>query len=172
MEEEQIPIAENVDVGIMIEVPSAAMMIDEFLPYVDFISIGTNDLVQYVMAADRGNEKVAHLYQPMNPAVIRLINSVITAAKRQDKWVGVCGEMAGYPTSALLLVGLGVDELSTASPSIPGIKKIIRSISYVEARQCAEKVLTMNSVGRITNYLKGIVDGIDHSLTDLYQDQD
>ncbi|MBN2290561.1 MAG: phosphoenolpyruvate--protein phosphotransferase [Candidatus Glassbacteria bacterium] len=168
LEAEKVPMAGKVEVGIMIEVPSAAMMADEFVRYIDFISIGTNDLIQYVMAADRGNERVASLYQPLNPAVIRLIHQVITAAKRHDTWVGVCGEMAGYPHTALLLIGLGVDELSTSPAAIPGIKKIIRSISYQHARRVADKVLSLNSVGKIKNYLLAEVEEIDKGIKGLY----
>jgi phosphoenolpyruvate-protein phosphotransferase (PTS system enzyme I) len=168
LEAEKVPIAENVKVGIMIEVPSAALMAEEFVRYADFISIGTNDLIQYVMAADRGNERVASLYQPLNPAVIRLIHQVITAARRNNTWVGVCGEMAGSPHTALLLIGLGVDELSTSPAAIPGIKKIIRSVSYKHARKVAGKILTMNSVGRINNYLLQEVEAIDTGIKGLY----
>jgi len=168
LEVEKVPMAENVQIGIMIEVPSAALMAEEFVQYVDFISIGTNDLIQYVMAADRGNERVAAFYQPLNPAVIRLIHQVITAAKRNNIWVGVCGEMASYPHTALLLIGLGVDELSTSPTAIPRIKKIIRSISYQHARRVAEKVLSLNSVGKIKNYLLQEVEDIDKSIKGLY----
>jgi phosphotransferase system enzyme I (PtsI) len=165
---ENVPVAEKVEVGIMIEVPSAAMLAEDLIHYVDFISIGTNDLIQYVLAVDRGNERVAHFYQPLNPAVIRLIKSVIEAAKRKNTWVGVCGEMAGNPYTALLLVGLGVDELSTSPAAIPGIKKLIRSISYKDACAVAEKVLSFNSVGKIKNYLSGKIGEIDKSLVELY----
>ncbi len=168
LEAEKVPMAEDVEVGIMIEVPSAAMMVEEFVRYADFISIGTNDLIQYVMAADRGNERVANLYQPLNPAVIRLIQQVITAAKRNNTWVGVCGEMASYPHTALLLIGMGVDELSTSPSAIPEIKKIIRSISYKHARKVAEKVLSLHSVGRIKNYLMHEVEEIDKGIKDLF----
>ena len=166
--DEGLSMPEKVEVGSMIEVPSAAMMVEDFLPFVDFISIGTNDLIQYLIAVDRGNERVAHLYEPFNPAVIRLIDFVITKARENNKWVGVCGEMAGNPYSALLLVGLGVDELSASPSSIPGIKKIIRSISYSHARQVADKVLTLNSVGRIKNYLAQQVEDIDKGIIELY----
>ena len=166
--DEGLPMPEKVEVGSMIEVPSAAMMVEDFLPFVDFISIGTNDLIQYLIAVDRGNERVAHLYEPFNPAVIRLINFVVSKARENNKWVGVCGEMAGNPYSALLLVGLGVDELSASPSSIPGIKKIIRSISYSHARKVADKVLTLNSVGRIKNYLAQQVEDIDKGIIELY----
>jgi phosphotransferase system enzyme I (PtsI) len=165
---EGLSVPEKVEVGSMIEVPSAAMMVEDFFPFIDFISIGTNDLIQYLIAVDRGNERVANLYEPFNPAVIRLIDFVITKAKENNKWVGVCGEMAGNPYSALLLVGLGVDELSASPTSIPGIKKIIRSISYSHAREVADQVLTLNSVGRIKNYLAEQVQEIDKGIIELY----
>ncbi|HLA41337.1 MAG TPA: phosphoenolpyruvate--protein phosphotransferase, partial [Candidatus Glassbacteria bacterium] len=165
---EGVKMGEKIEIGSMIEVPSAAMMIEDFLPYVDFISIGTNDLIQYLLAVDRGNERVAHLYQPFNPAVIRLINFVITAARKHNKWVGVCGEMAGNPYSALLLVGLGVDELSASPASIPGIKKIIRSVSIKQARRIAEEALTFNSMGKIKNYLTQQVEQIDRGIIEMY----
>ena len=170
LEREGALIAPRTEIGSMIEVPSAALMIEDFLPYVDFISIGTNDLIQYLLAVDRGNEKVAHLYQPFNPAVIRLIDSVIKAARKANKWVGVCGEMAGSPYSALLLVGMGVVELSASPASVPGVKKIIRSVSYKEARALAEKVLTFNSTARIKNFLTQQVEEIDREIIELYKE--
>jgi phosphotransferase system enzyme I (PtsI) len=165
---ENVPVAEKVEVGIMIEVPSAAMLAEDLIHYVDFISIGTNDLIQYVLAVDRGNERVAHFYQPLNPAVIRLIKSVVEAAKRKNTWVGVCGEMAGNPYTALLLVGFGVDELSTSPAAIPRIKKLIRSISYKDACAVADKILSFNSIGTIKNYLSAKIGEIDKSLIELY----
>lgn len=164
LDSEGVPMARKVQIGSMIEVPSAALLIEDFLPYIDFISIGTNDLIQYVMAVDRGNERVAHLYQPLNPAVIRLIGKVVAAARESNKWVGVCGEMAGDPYTALLLVGLGVDELSTSPAAIPGIKKVIRSISFEQARKIAEKVLTLNSAGKIKNYLAQRIEELDEGM--------
>lgn len=166
--DEGVAMAENVQVGSMIEVPSAALLIEEFLPYLDFISIGTNDLIQYVLAVDRGNERVAHLYQPLNPAVIRLIAKVVAAARNNNKWVGVCGEMAGDPYSALLLVGLGVDELSTSPAAIPGIKKVIRSMSFEQARKIAEKVLTLNSAAKIKNYLSQRIEELDEGMAGIF----
>ncbi len=166
--DEGVAMAGNVQIGSMIEVPSAALLIEDFLPYVDFISIGTNDLIQYVMAVDRGNERVAHLYQPLNPAVIRLIGKVVAAARENNKWVGVCGEMAGDPYTALLLVGLGVDELSTSAAAIPRIKKVIRSISFEQARRIAEKVLTLNSAAKIKNYLTQRIEELDEGIIEIF----
>ncbi|MFH1068515.1 MAG: phosphoenolpyruvate--protein phosphotransferase [Candidatus Glassbacteria bacterium] len=166
--DEGLPMKEKIEIGSMIEVPSAAIMVEDFLAYIDFISIGTNDLIQYLLAVDRGNARVAYLYQPFNPAVIRLVSSVVAAAKKHNKWVGVCGEMAGNPYSALLLVGLGVDELSASPAAIPGIKKIIRSVSSKKAREVAERVLTFNSVGKIKNYLAQQVEQIDRDIIGMY----
>ena len=170
LRKENIPFDNNIEVGAMIEVPSAAMTADLLAQEADFFSIGTNDLIQYLMAVDRGNERVAHLYQPFNPAVIRLIDTVIKAARKNNKWVGVCGEMAGSPYSALLLVGMGAVELSASPASVPGIKKIIRSVSYKEARALAEKVLTFNSTARIKNFLTQQVEEIDREIIELYKE--
>ncbi|MCE5272459.1 phosphoenolpyruvate--protein phosphotransferase [bacterium] len=168
LEREGVPVGERVEVGIMIEVPSAALMATEFMRFADFVSIGTNDLIQYVLAADRGNERVAHLYQPLNPAVIRLIKHVVDAGNAAGKWVGVCGEMAGYPHTALLLLGLGVQELSTSPSVIPRIKKVIRSVSYEEARALAERALSYSSASRIRELLMQKVEEIDKSIVGLY----
>ena len=129
-----IPFDPKMKIGVMIEVPSAAMMAEQIAAEVDFLSIGTNDLVQYMMAVDRGNDSVASLYQPFNPAVVRTIHYVVEAAHRKHKWVGICGEMAGDPLATVLFVGLGVDELSVIPPVLPEIKKIIRSINQ---KRCA-----------------------------------
>lgn len=169
MESEGFRLPERVEVGIMIEIPSAALMAEEFMRHVDFVSIGTNDLIQYVMAADRGNERVAHLYQPLNPAVIRLVQQVVDAGNRTGKWVGVCGEMAGYPHTALLLVGMGVQELSTSPTVIPRIKKIIRSITYSDARAVAAKALSFSSETAIRNYLMRKVEEIDKNMVGFYE---
>ncbi len=165
---EGVPVAEKVEVGVMIEIPSAALMVEEILRYVDFISIGTNDLIQYTLAVDRGNERVADLYQPLNPAVLRLLSFIIEGARRSNTWVGVCGEMAGNPLSALLLVGLGVDELSTSPAAIPGIKKLIRTISFEEARQVAQKALSLHSMAQVKHFLLARLGEIDPGLASLY----
>ncbi|MED4582731.1 phosphoenolpyruvate--protein phosphotransferase [Brevibacillus choshinensis] len=124
----QTPFAEQIETGIMIEVPSAALIADQLAPHVDFFSIGSNDLIQYTFAADRMNQKVGYLYNPGHPAILRLIDKVVQDAHAQGKWVGVCGEMAGDPLYAKELVGLGVDELSMTPTSIPKMKQEIQGM--------------------------------------------
>jgi phosphotransferase system enzyme I (PtsI) len=134
---ENIPFDENLEIGVMIEIPSAAMMAREIAREVDFFSIGTNDLIQYTVAVDRGNHYVAHLYKPAHPAVIRLMDWTIKAAKDNGIWTGVCGEMASDLRLTPLLVGMGIDELSVGAHKLPSIKKAIRSLSQEE---CATMV--------------------------------
>jgi len=138
---EGTPFAENVEAGIMIEIPSAAVIADLLAKEVDFFSIGTNDLIQYSLAVDRVNEKVAYLYQPLHPTILRLIDNVIKCAHREGIWVGVCGEMASDPLSVLILLGLGVDEFSVAPTTLLEIKKIIRSAEWEETQEIAVKML-------------------------------
>jgi phosphotransferase system enzyme I (PtsI) len=131
----------NIKVGCMIEVPAAAMMADELARRVDFFSIGTNDLIQYTVAADRGNESVSYLYDPLNPAVLKLIKMIADSAHRANIKVSVCGEMAGAPHLAFLLIGLGIDELSVSPSSILSVKKLIRSILFKDAIEIADAAL-------------------------------
>jgi len=142
---EGIPFDENMAVGVMIETPSAAVTADTLADSAEFFSIGTNDLVQYCLAVDRLNEKIAHLYEPTNPAILRLIKSTVEAAHQKGRTVSVCGEMAGEPIYAPLLLGLGVDELSVAPPLIDQCKFVIRNLNLSDARALAERAL---SVGR------------------------
>ena len=140
-----IPAAAEVEAGAMIEVPSAALIVDRLAPLVQFFSIGTNDLTQYTLAADRTNERVATLYQPTHPAVLGLIRRVVEAAHANGIWVGVCGEMAGYVIMTPILLGLGVDEMSMGSVAIPRVKKAVQSLNYSECQALAEKMLGMDS---------------------------
>lgn len=133
---------EKLEVGAMIEIPSAVMVAEQLAEHVDFFSIGTNDLIQYTLAIDRLNDRIAHLYEPTHPAVLRLIRLTVDAARARGRWVGVCGEMAGDPIMVLLLLGLGVDELSAAPPSVPRIKHLIRRCRLDEARELATWALT------------------------------
>jgi len=142
---EGIEIKENMEIGMMIEVPSAALLADKFAKEVDFFSIGTNDLIQYTFAADRMNEKVSYLYQPYNPALLRLIKMVVDASHSQGKWTGMCGEMAGDEKIIPILVGLGLDELSMTSSSILRIREIVGKIEYEKAKEIAKIALNMNS---------------------------
>ncbi|MEK9628568.1 MAG: phosphoenolpyruvate--protein phosphotransferase [Nitrospinota bacterium] len=154
LKSEQIPFDENIKVGAMIETPAAAICIDHILDQVDFISIGTNDLVQYVLAIDRVNENVAHLYQPFHPSVLRVLKQIFVAANKANKKVSICGELGGDPMATMLLLGLGdLDDLSMEPHSIPKVKKIIRLIRLEEARQMADHVLSLSSVEEISRYI-------------------
>ncbi len=148
---------EDVDVGAMIEVPSAALTADHIAPHVDFFSIGTNDLVQYTMAADRVNEKVSHLYEPSHPAIIRLIKMTADTKKNNKIWVGVCGEMAGNPLWTPLLLGLGVDELSATPKSIPEIKDIICNIDMPTVEDLVAKALQMENAEDIDELCRELI---------------
>lgn len=151
------PFDNNIQVGIMVETPAAALNAESLIEEVDFISIGTNDLTQYTLAVDRGNEAIAHLYQPMHPAVLKLIKIVIEASHNAGKWVVMCGEMAGDASAAIVLLGMGLDEFSMSAGSIPNIKKIIRGISYKKAKCVADCVLSMTSSEEIVQYLDDLV---------------
>ena len=142
---EKIPFAENLEVGAMIEIPSAVLIADTLAKRVKFFSIGSNDLIQYTLAADRTNEKVSHLYEPTHPAILRLIKMTVDAAHANGIWVGVCGEIAGDPVLTPLLLGLGVDELSAAPAVLDQVKYIIRRVKLDEARALAEFALTSES---------------------------
>lgn len=148
---EGIPFDENLEVGIMVEIPSAAIAADILAKEVDFFSIGTNDLIQYTLAVDRMNEHISYLYEPLHPAVLRLIKNVIDASHKAGKWTGMCGEMAGDTSATAILLGMGLDEFSMSASSIPQVKKIIRSLTYNEAKQIAEKALSMNEADEIRN---------------------
>ncbi len=149
-----IPFGE-IKVGTMIETPASALIIDALAEHVDFFSIGTNDLTQYVMAADRGNARVAELYNPLHPSVIRMIYRIIEEAHKARKEVGMCGEMASDPKAIPLLVGMGLDEFSMNPPSIPRVKKIIRSIRKANAEKLVEKVLKAKSISEVEECLSG-----------------
>ncbi len=149
---------EKIEIGIMIEVPSAAMVADDLAKEVDFFSIGTNDLIQYTMAVDRGNEKVAHLYSPAHPAILKLLRMAITAAEENNIKIGICGEMGGEVEYTILLLGLGLREFSVAPAMIiPEVKKIIRSVTYERAKEAAETVCSYNDPAKTIEYLRNIV---------------
>jgi phosphotransferase system enzyme I (PtsI) len=146
---EGTPFERDIAVGIMIEVPSAALTADVLAEHVDFFSIGTNDLIQYTLAVDRVNEQVAHLYDPHHPSVLRLIRDVTTCAHRRGIWVSLCGEMASDPDLAGLLVGMGIDELSMAAVAIPDVKQRIRGTSLARLQELARDVLLLNRSSEI-----------------------
>ena len=147
----------DIKVGIMIEVPAAAVISPILAKYVDFFSIGTNDLCQYTLAVDRMNESIGSLYQPLHPGVLRLIKHVIDASHEQDKFTGMCGELASDPVATMILLGLGLDEFSMTASSIPLIKNILRSVSKAECEEVANKALTMDTAEEITAYAKSVL---------------
>jgi phosphotransferase system enzyme I (PtsI) len=154
MEDEGVAFRRDIPIGMMIEVPSAALMANQFAKEVNFFSIGTNDLVQYTLAVDRTNEKVAGLFCPAHPAVLGLIRDVIRAGLRAGIGVSVCGEMAGEPLYTLLLLGLGLTTFSMNGPDVPEVKKIIRSTSTEHARNVARRVMTFDSERQVMHYLR------------------
>ena len=140
-----VAVSDDIKLGIMIEIPAAAMLADRFAQEVDFFSIGTNDLIAYTMAADRGNEHVSYLYQPYNPSILRLIKNVIDAAHKYNKFVAMCGEMAGDQIAAPLLLGMGLDEFSMSSTSVLQTRALLKSLDSKEMAKLAEKALNMDS---------------------------
>ena len=155
-----IPFDENVDVGAMMEIPSAAMTAEMIAQEVDFFSIGSNDLVQYTLAVDR----VANLYDPTHPAVLRLIRNCVEAAHNNGIWCGICGEMAGEPLYAPLLVGMGLDELSVAAASLPRVKEVIRRLNLSEAKQLAGAALNATNSREVLAMLNALLNRIDPDL--------
>ncbi|UCF78622.1 MAG: phosphoenolpyruvate--protein phosphotransferase [Candidatus Eiseniibacteriota bacterium] len=149
-----VPFGENCEIGIMVETPAAVLIADSLAREADFFSIGTNDLIQYTLAVDRGNEKIAHLYDPFHPAILRSIKTLVDAGHRQDIWVGVCGEMCGDPVSAVILLGLGLDEFSTSPYLLPEIKTVIRSVSFAEAKALAEKALRLSTAADVRSFVE------------------
>ncbi|MCL2559681.1 MAG: phosphoenolpyruvate--protein phosphotransferase [Turicibacter sp.] len=146
---EGIEVSEDIQIGMMVEIPSAAVLADQFAKEVDFFSIGTNDLIQYSMAADRMSEKVAYLYQPYNPSILRLIKMVIDASHKEGKWTGMCGEMGGDTMAIPLLLGMGLDEFSMSASSILAARKQIGNLSKKEMEEMAEKALNMSTVEEV-----------------------
>ena len=145
----------DLEIGIMVEIPSAAITADIIADEVDFFSIGTNDLCQYTLAVDRMNQNVSYLYDPLHPAILRLVKNVITQShNKPGKFTGMCGEMAGDPVAALILLGLGLDEFSMSASSIPQVKKIIRSVSFEQAKAVADKAMTMQTGAEIRQYVQ------------------
>nr|WP_296645341.1 phosphoenolpyruvate--protein phosphotransferase [Romboutsia sp. 13368] len=153
MDNEGIAYSNDVEVGMMIEIPSAAVISDVLAKHVDFFSIGTNDLIQYTCAVDRMNQKISHLYNQFNPAVLRLIKMVIDNAHKEGKWVGMCGESAGDQRMIPILLGFGLDEFSMSPISILPARKLITSLSYEDMKKFAEEVLTMGTAKEVKEYI-------------------
>ena len=149
LRDSKIEMAEKIEVGAMVEIPSAAIVASALAGEVDFLSIGTNDLIQYALAVDRVNEKVAYLYEPTHPAILRLLKMVADAAHANHIWFGVCGEMAGDVALVPLLLGLGVDELSASATLVPRVKRAVQSLTIPECRELLEETLKLNTSSEI-----------------------
>ncbi|CAJ1314017.1 phosphoenolpyruvate--protein phosphotransferase [Paenibacillus nuruki] len=153
---EGVAVSENIQLGIMVEIPSTAVLADQFAKEVDFFSIGTNDLIQYTMAADRMNERVSYLYQPYNPSILRLVKMVIDAAHKEGKWTGMCGEMAGDATAIPLLLGLGLDEFSMSASSILPARSQLAKLSKADMQELAAKALDMQTAEQVVELVQAI----------------
>ena len=154
---EGIEVSDSIEIGMMVEIPASAVLADEFAKYADFFSIGTNDLIQYSMAADRMSEKVAYLYQPLNPSILRLVKMTIDGAHSQGKWCGMCGEMGGDPMAAPVLLGLGLDEFSMSSSRILPTRKIIRSLNKKDMEELANKALKCHTCSEVTELVESVL---------------
>lgn len=161
------PFDENLDVGIMIEVPSAALTAHLLAPHADFFSLGTNDLVQYTLAVDRVNERIAYLYQPTHPAIIRLIKNTIDVGHQHGIWTGICGEMAGNPVMVPLLIGLGVDEFSVSASLVPVVKDVIRKLKFSESEALADAVLRQESASDVMQQCRELVGRVAPEVLEL-----
>lgn len=148
---------ENIEIGVMVETPAAAAIAHHLAKEVDFFSIGTNDLTQYTLAVDRGNELISHLYNPLSPAVLTVIKQVIDASHKEGKWTGMCGELAGDERATLLLMGMGLDEFSMSGISIPRIKKIIRNANFADVKAMAEEALAMPTAEEIAAHVEKFI---------------
>jgi len=161
LHKEGVPFDEDIDIGAMIEIPSAALTAEMIAQEVDFFSIGSNDLIQYTMAVDRVNEKVANLYEPTHPAILRLIRGCVEAAHNNNIWVGVCGEIAGEPLYVPLLIGMGVDELSTSAANLARVKEVIRRLRLADAQELASAALHATRGGEVLAMLNALITRID-----------
>ncbi len=164
---EAIPFDEHIEVGVMIEIPSAAITADIIAKQVSFFSMGTNDLVQYTLAVDRVNDRVAHLYEPTHPAVLRLMKMTIEAGHARGIWVGVCGQMAGDPLMTHLLMGLGIDELSMAPAALPAVKEMIRSVTLVQAKLLAEAALREETAAGVLAHCRELMARVAPEILEL-----
>jgi phosphotransferase system enzyme I (PtsI) len=154
LEENNIPFRRDMKIGMMVEVPAAVIMIDQFVKELDFISIGTNDLTQYTLAVDRDNKDVADLYHSCDPAVLKLINMAVSAARKQSIPVNVCGQMSSNPVYTMLLIGMGLRQLSVTPSAIPEVKRVCRSVTIPQCEAVAERALTLENARNVKNYLK------------------
>ena len=161
------PFNENIEVGVMIEVPSAAITANLIAPHVDFFSLGSNDLVQYTIAVDRVNERVAYLYEPTHPAIIKLIKNTIDVGHQHGIWVGICGEVAANPLMAPLLMGLGIDEFSMSPSAVPLVKDAIRSLRFAEAEELARAVLASESGADVMALCIKLVEKVSPEILEL-----
>lgn len=154
---EGVKVADDIQVGMMVEIPAAAVNADNFAKHADFFSIGTNDLIQYSMAADRMSEHVSYLYQPYNPSVLRLIKMTIDGAHKEGKWAGMCGAMAGEPYAVPILLGLGLDEFSMSATQILNARKMVTGLNKKEMEKLAEEALAMSTAEEVLEYVKNTV---------------
>ena len=162
LESENIEFDKNIKTGVMIEIPSAVVIADILAEQADFFSIGTNDLCQYTLAVDRMNKNVEYLYQPLHPAILRMIEQSVKATHKVNKETGICGEMAGDILNTIILIGLGVDELSMSPSVIPEVKNLIRQISYEEAKKIADQSLKCRSTKEIKSILEKEMEKYDY----------
>jgi phosphotransferase system enzyme I (PtsI) len=167
LRQEKVRFSEDIKVGVMIETPAAALAADLFAERCDFMSIGTNDLVQYTMAVDRGNERVASLYRPLHPVILRLIRNVVKAAEHAGIWVSVCGEMAASPLYIPLLLGLGIRELSMSPVSLAPAKHVVRNMKYIDAEILAERSLLCSSQEEVRELAETFLKMIAPDVSDL-----
>ncbi|UTM58049.1 phosphoenolpyruvate-protein phosphotransferase PtsI [Photobacterium sp. CCB-ST2H9] len=157
LREEGLAFDDSIEVGVMVETPAAAAIAHHLAKEVDFFSIGTNDLTQYTLAVDRGNELISHLYNPMSPAVLTVIKQVIDASHKEGKWTGMCGELAGDERATLLLLGMGLDEFSMSAISIPRIKKVIRNSNFADVKLMAEQALALPTAAEIEAHVETFI---------------
>ncbi len=157
LKQEGVEVSDEIEIGMMVEIPASAVLADEFAKYADFFSIGTNDLIQYSMAADRMSEKVAYLYQPLNPAILRLIKMTIDGAHSQGRWCGMCGEMGGDPMAAPVLLGLGLDEFSMSASKILPTRKIITNLNKKEMEDLANKAVKCHTESEVMEMVKSVL---------------
>jgi phosphotransferase system enzyme I (PtsI) len=157
----------HMKIGVMLETPSAVLTADIIAEHVSFFSIGTNDLVQYTIAVDRVNEKVAYLYEPTHPAVLKLIREAVDAAHRNGLWIGLCGEMAAMPLLAPLLVGLELDGLSVAPSAAPLVKDVVRKISFGDAKRFAAAAMASRSAGEVIRHARELMKGAAPEILEL-----